>query len=72
MRTNIVLDDVLINEAMQYAGVHTKRELVDLALREFVAVHSRPDLRLLKGKIKFAPAYDYKALRERGASDSCI
>lgn len=63
MRTNIVLDEKLLQQAFQYAQVKTKRELVDLALREFVAVHARPDVRLLKGKIKLAADYDYKAMR---------
>ncbi len=37
MRTNVVLDDHLIDEAFKYAGtIHTKRELIETALREFV------------------------------------
>ena len=64
MRTNIVLDDELVAEAFRHADVKTKRELVDLALREFVANHKRPDIRELKGKVLIDPDYDYKALRE--------
>lgn len=36
-RTNIVLDDALIKQAMQVSGAKTKREAVDRALREMVA-----------------------------------
>lgn len=64
MRMNIVLDDELVEEAFEYAGVKTKRELVDLALREFVENHRRRDIRELRGKILIAPDYDYKKLRE--------
>jgi len=64
MRTNIVMDDELVNEAFRYANVKTKRELVDLALREFVENHRRKDVRELRGKITFHPGYDYKRLRE--------
>jgi Arc/MetJ family transcription regulator len=64
VRTNIVLDDELVKEAFEYADVKTKRELVDLALREFVANHRRRDIRELRGKISFHPGYDHKALRE--------
>lgn len=64
MRTNIVLDDALVEEAFGYAGVKTKRELVDLALREFVANHKRRDIRELRGKVLIDPEYDYKKLRE--------
>jgi len=51
-RTNIVLDDALIKQAMQVSGAKTKREAVDRALREMVA--RRPvyrALRKLKGKL---------------------
>ena len=63
MRTNIVLDDGLVKEALRYAPVKTKRELVDLALREFVAARKRRDVRDLFGRGGMADDYDYKALR---------
>jgi Arc/MetJ family transcription regulator len=63
MRTNIVLDDELVEEAFRYAPVRTKRELVDLALREFVAARKRRDMRDLIGKVKLDPNYDYKKAR---------
>jgi Arc/MetJ family transcription regulator len=63
MRTNIVLDDALVKEAFRHAPVKTKRELVDLALREFVATRKRRDFRELIGKVKLDPSYDYKKAR---------
>jgi len=63
MRTNIVLDDSLVKEAFRYAPVKTKRELVDLALREYVASRKRKDLRQLFGRGGIRNDYDYKALR---------
>jgi hypothetical protein len=48
MRTNIVLDD----------------DLVDEALRVFIASKKRKNLLDLRGKIEFAQDYDYKALRQ--------
>ncbi len=36
-RTNIVLDDLLLKEAMRVSGTRTKREAVDFALRELVS-----------------------------------
>ena len=38
MRTNIVLDDDLLREAMRHSGARTKRALVAEALATFVAV----------------------------------
>lgn len=66
MRTNILLDDKLVRKAFNYTSVKTKRELVDLALREFVINHGRADLRDLKGKVQISPNYDYKTLRTDG------
>ena len=64
MRTNIVLDDELVEEAFRHSDAKTKRELVDRALREFVDNHKRRDIRELRGKVTFHPGYDYKKLRE--------
>jgi len=51
-RTNIVLDDDLIRQAMQVTGAKTKRQAVDRALRELVARGSvYRALRKLKGKM---------------------
>ncbi len=51
-RTNIVLDERLVRQAMQLSGVKTKRQAVDLALRELVARRSvYRALRRLKGKL---------------------
>ena len=36
-RTNIVLDEGLVRQAMRLIGAKTKRQAVDLALRELVA-----------------------------------
>ncbi|MCH7912976.1 MAG: type II toxin-antitoxin system VapB family antitoxin [Deltaproteobacteria bacterium] len=63
MRTNIVLDDKLVREALKYTKVKTKRHLVDQALREFVEHHRRLDVRELRGKVRIRRGYDYKKLR---------
>lgn len=63
MRTNIVLDDELVKQALKLAKVKTKRELIDMALREFIEHQSKMDLRELKNKISFQEDYDYKQLR---------
>ena len=63
MRTNVVLDDELVREAMERCQVRTKRAVVDLALRELVRRARKKDLTDLAGKIRFAPGYDYKKLR---------
>ena len=64
MRTNVVLDDDLINEAIKLSEVKTKKDVINIALREFVATRKRSNLLDLEGKIEFSDNYDHKALRE--------
>ena len=64
MRTNIVLEDSLVKEALKYSGAKTKRELIHQALEEFVKNRRRRNLLDLAGKIEFVEGYDYKSLRE--------
>jgi Arc/MetJ family transcription regulator len=63
MRTNIVLDDILVQEALALSGAKTKRELVDRALRELVERLRRRDILDLYGSDGIDPDYDYKAAR---------
>jgi Arc/MetJ family transcription regulator len=63
MRTNIVLDDDLLSEAIRVTGIKTKKDVVHEALRLLVATRTRKSLLDLDGKIELAPGYDYKALR---------
>ena len=65
MRTNIVIDDELLIEAMKYSKLKTKKNVVNLALKEFVENAKKLSLLDLKGKIEFSSDYDYKKLRER-------
>jgi Arc/MetJ family transcription regulator len=64
MRTNIVLDEKLIEEAFALTGVRTKKELVHLALSELVRSRRRKDLLDLAGRIRFRKGFDHKSLRE--------
>ena len=63
MRTNIVLDDDLVAEAMKLSQITTKRQVVEQALAEFVAFRKRLDVRELKGSAMIRDDYDPKALR---------
>ena len=63
MRTNIVIDEALVAEAFALSNIRTKRELIDRALREFVARHKRGNLMDLYGSDGMDPEYDYKAAR---------
>ncbi len=58
MRTNIVLDDELVAEAMKMTGARSKREVVDLALRELLYKVKQQRLKTLKGSELLDPDYD--------------
>lgn len=64
MRTNIDLDDDLLNRAFRYSKAKTKKGLIQEALQELIVAREKLDLRDLKGKITFQEGYDYKKLRQ--------
>jgi Arc/MetJ family transcription regulator len=51
MRTNIIIDDKLIERGMKYTGIRTKTKLVDFALRELIRRKKRKEILKLKGKL---------------------
>jgi Arc/MetJ family transcription regulator len=51
MRTNIILDDDLIQRARQLTGIKTKREVVQEALRILIQLREQTDVRKLRGKL---------------------
>jgi Arc/MetJ family transcription regulator len=63
MRTNIVLDDKLVKEAMKIANVKTKREAVHVALQRFVRSGKQKRLLELHGSGGVRKEYDYKKAR---------
>ena len=64
MRTNIVIDDELLNEAFSVSNAKTKKDLIHEALREFIRLKKRKNLTDLAGSIKFYKNYDHKKLRK--------
>jgi len=63
MRTNIVIEDELLDEAMKLSGARTKKELIATALREYVRSRRQKNLLELEGAVEFQDNYDYKSLR---------
>lgn len=64
MRTNVVLDDELVQEAFALTNARTKRELVHLALTELVRSRRRKDLLELGGRVQLREDFDHKAARD--------
>jgi len=53
MRTNIVIDEKLIAEAMRATGARTKREAVELGLRALVQLKKQERIKGFRGKLKW-------------------
>jgi len=64
MRTNIVIDDELLNEAFSVSNAKTKKDLIHEALKELIRLKKRKNLTDLSGSIKFYKNYDHKELRK--------
>jgi Arc/MetJ family transcription regulator len=61
IRTNIVLDEDLVAQAMARAGVKTKKAAVEAALRAYVRKPDYSGLLALQGSDVLADGYDPKA-----------
>jgi Arc/MetJ family transcription regulator len=64
MRTSIVLDEQLVEEALTLTGAWTKREVVHLALQELVRSRKKKPLTDLAGKIHLRSGFDHKTVRK--------
>ena len=53
MRTNIDIDDNLLREAMKFAGIKSKKNIVNHALEEYIKLQKRQKMKSLFGKIKW-------------------
>lgn len=51
MRTNIVIDDELMADALKLTGLKTKREAVDLGLKTLVRLKRQEKIRQFRGKL---------------------
>lgn len=53
MRTNIVIDDKLMNEALRATGLKTKREAVELGLQTLLRLRRQAEIRRLRGNVNW-------------------
>lgn len=62
MRTNIVIDNSLMRQAMKASGLPTKKAVVEEGLRLLIKVKGQEGIRRLRGKIEWEG--DLGAMRE--------
>lgn len=53
MRTNIVIDDDLMEEAMKVSGIKTKKEAVQEGLKLLIQLKKQERIRELRGKLEW-------------------
>jgi len=53
MRTNIVIDEKLIREAMKATGLKTKRAVVEAGLQALIQIKSQADIRRWRGQVQW-------------------
>lgn len=51
MRTNIVIDDQLMSEALMVSGCKTKKEAVEEGLKLLITMKKQAKIRELRGKL---------------------
>ena len=51
MRTNIVIDDQLMQDTLRATGLKTKREAVELGLRTLLRLSRQEEIRRFRGKL---------------------
>ena len=62
MRTNVVLDETLVEKAKALTGIKTTRALIDEALRLLVQLREQGEVRDLRGQLRWEG--DLAALRQ--------
>jgi Arc/MetJ family transcription regulator len=67
MRTNVVIDDDLMAEALESTGLNTKKAVIEEALRTLVRLKKQEKVRSLRGKLQWEG--DLNMLREARFAD---
>ena len=65
MATNLAIDPGLLAKALELSGEKTKKAVVNMALREFIARREQTRLRELFGQLEWNADFDYKRERSR-------
>lgn len=53
MRTNIVIDDKLMEDALKATGAVTKREAVELGLKALIRLKKQEGLKKFRGRLQW-------------------
>jgi Arc/MetJ family transcription regulator len=58
MRTNVVVDDKLMESALKVSGLKTKKDAIEEGLKLLVQVKSQKEIRRFRGKLRWSGNLD--------------
>jgi Arc/MetJ family transcription regulator len=67
MRTNVVIDDALLADAMACTGLKTKKAVIERALQTLIRLRQQEEVRELRGKLRWEG--DLDAMRQARLAD---
>ena len=53
MRTNVVVDDLLMKKALKASGLKTKKAVIEQGLKLVISLKEQADIRSLRGKLSW-------------------
>lgn len=53
MRTNIEIDDKLMNDVLKATGLKTKKDAVELGLKTLIRLNKQENIKKLRGKLQW-------------------
>ncbi len=65
MATNLAIDPELLKKALEISGFKTKKDTVNMALKEFINRRKQLEILDIFGKMDPDPNYNYKEGRSR-------
>jgi Transcription regulator of the Arc/MetJ class len=58
VRTNIEIDDMLMNDALKATGLQTKKEAVELGLKTLIRLKKQEGIKRFRGKLQWSGNLD--------------
>ena len=58
MRTNVVIDDQLMKDALELSGFRTKKDAIEAGLRLLVEFSKQAEVKKFRGKLKWSGDLD--------------
>lgn len=62
MRTNVAIDDVLMESALKVSGIKTKKDTIEEALKLLVQIKNQENIKGFRGKLKWTGNLDIMRL----------